>query len=370
MNVSKIIMIVMAVFLTWSVIDKLVFNNRFGYGNQFDEGLNAMGPLAAAMVGFMCLSPVMGQILTPIVTPLFTLFHADPAMLAGTMLAIDMGGFPLARAMTQSDQLAVFSGGIYAAVMGPTITFTIPISLKLLNKNDHPYLAKGVMAGVISAPFACFAGGLIMGLTPAVLISNLSFALLLAILLSLGLWLIPNEMLKGFLVFSKIITFFMYTSLACAIIEALTGFVIIKGMAPIGPQLEIVGFIGITLAGAYPFVKFIMTVFAKPMKSFGNVLGVNEAAIGGMVGSLANSLLLLVKVKDMDEKGKVLAIAFMVPAAFAFGDHLAYASVNIPNYLMPMIIAKLIGGVFSVLIAMLLIKKQTPERAKSSTNKN
>jgi len=361
LDASKIIMINMAIFLTWSVIDKLVFNNRFGYGNQFDEGLNAMGPLAVAMVGFMCLAPVMGQILTPIVTPMFKLFHADPAMLAGTLLGTDMGGYPLAKAMTHSNQLAVFSGGIYAAVMGPTITFTIPISLKLLDKKDYPYLAKGVMAGVIAAPFACFAGGLIMGITPAVLISNLSFALLLAILLSLGLWLIPNGLLKGFHVFSKIITCFMYASLACAIINALTGFVIIKGMAPIGPQLEIVGIIGITLAGAYPFVKFITTVFAKPMKSFGKVLGVNEVAIGGMVGSLANSLLLLARVKDMDERGKVLAIAFMVPAAFAFGDHLAYVSVNIPNYLMPMIIAKLIGGVLSVLIAMILIKKQMPK---------
>ncbi len=367
MNISKIIMIIIAIFLTWSVIDKLIFDNRFGYGNQFDEGLNAMGPMAAAMVGFMCLSPVIGQALTPIVTPVFKLFHADPAMLAGTLLAMDMGGYPLARAMTQSDQLAVFSGGIYAAVMGPTITFTIPISLGLLTKKDYPYLAKGVMAGVIAAPFSCFAGGLFMGITPAVLISNLSFALLLAILLSLGLWLIPNGMLKGFHTFSKIVSFLMYASLACAIIKALTGLVIIKGMAPIGPQLEIVGVIGITLAGAYPFVKFITTVFAKPMKSFGKVLGVNEAAIGGMVGALANSLLLLTKVKEMDDKGKVLAIAFMVPAAFAFGDHLAYASVNIPNYLMPMIITKLFGGVLSVLIAMLLIKKQAPEHVSSGT---
>jgi ethanolamine transporter len=358
LDVSKIILIIMAIFLTWSVIDKLVFNNRFGYGNQFDEGLNAMGPLAAAMVGFMCLAPVMGQVFTPIVTPMFQLFHADPAMLAGTLLGIDMGGYPLARAMTQSDQLAVFSGGIYAAIMGPTITFTIPISLGLLDKKDYPHLAKGVMAGVIASPFACFVGGLLMGIAPAVLVSNLSFALLLAILLSLGLWLIPNGMLKGFHVFSKIITFLMYTSLACAVIEALTGFVIIKGMAPIGPQLEIVGIIGITLAGAYPFVKFITTAFAKPIKSFGKMLGINEVAIGGMVGSLANSLLLLAKVKDMDEKGKVLAIAFMVPAAFAFGDHLAYASVNIPNYLMPMIIAKLIGGILSVMIAILMTKNR------------
>ncbi len=356
MNVSKIIMIIMALFLSWSVIDKLVFNNRYGYGDQFDEGLNAMGPLAAAMVGFMCLAPVLGRTLTPIVTPVFKLFQADPAMLAGTLLAMDMGGYPLARAMTQSDQLAAFSGGIYAAVMGSTITFTIPISLGLLNKKDYPHLAKGIMAGVIAAPFACFAGGLWMGITPAILISNLSFALLLAILLSLGLWLIPNGMLKGFQAFSKIITFVMYASLASAIIETLTGLVIIKGMAPIGPQFEIVGIIGITLAGAYPFVKFITTVFARPMKCFGKLLGVNEIAIGGMVGSLANSLLLLTKVKEMDDKGKVLAIAFMVPAAFTFGDHLAYISVNIPNYLLPMIATKLIGGVFSVSIATILIR--------------
>jgi ethanolamine transporter len=354
-------MIIMSVFLVWSIIDKLIFRNRFGYGDQFDEGLNAMGPLAAAMVGFMCLAPVLGRFLTPIITPVFALFNADPAMIAGTMLAMDMGGYPLAEAMAESGRMAAFSGGIYGAVMGPTITFTIPVSLGILKKEDYPYLAKGVMSGVIAAPFACFVGGLIMGISILPLVSNLSIALILAVLLVLGLWLLPNAMLKGFHAFSKIITFIMYASLACAIIEALTGFVVIKGMDPIGPQLKIVGIIGITLAGAYPFVKFIITVFSRPMKSFGKKLKINEIAVGGMVGSLANSLLLLTKVKDMDNRGKILAIAFMVPAAFVFGDHLAYASTNIPDYLIPMIAAKLLGGIFAMLIATIIIKKSPIE---------
>jgi ethanolamine transporter len=358
MEVSNVIMIVMAVFLTWSVIDKLILNNRFGYGSQFDEGLNAMGPMAAAMVGFMCLAPVLGKILTPIIAPVFALFHADSAMLSGTILAIDMGGYPLAQAMAQNSRMAVFAGGIYGAVMGPTITFTIPISLGILKKEDYPYLAKGVMAGVIAAPFACFAGGLLMGIAVPVLLCNLSFALLLSMVLAVGLRLIPNGMLKGFFVFSKVITFIMYSSLAAAIIEALTGFVLIKGMAPIGPQLEVVGIIGITLAGAYPFVKFITSAFAKPMQRFGKLLGINKTAVGGIVGCLANSLLLLSNVKDMDDKGKVIAIAFMVPAAFVFGDHLAYASTNIPEYLPSMIAAKLIGGVLAAAIAMLMLRNQ------------
>jgi Ethanolamine utilization protein len=362
MDISKIIMFIMVGFMSWGVIDKVFFNNRFGYGEKFDEGINSMGPMAAAMVGFMCLAPVMGKILTPLVTPFFNFFHADAAMLSGTLLSMDMGGYPLAQEMTSNPEIAIFAGGIYGAVMGPTITFSIPVALGMLKKEDHKFLSTGVMIGVIVAPFACLVGGVMMGLPFMTVLQNLSVSFILALLLSLGLWKFPDAMMTGFTYFSKVINVIVYASLAAAIIEGLTGIVVIPGMAPIGPQLEIVGIIGITLAGAYPFVHFIISVAGKGLKKIGDLLGVNEATIAGMFGALANSLLLLDQVDKMDNRGKVMALAFMMPAAFVFGDHLAYASANVQPQLVPIIVSKLLGGVLAVIIVLFTTKKGKEEK--------
>lgn len=363
MNLSGIVLFIMAAFMLWGAFDKAILKNRFGYGEQFDEGMSAIGPMATAMVGFMCLAPVLGKILTPVATPVFELFGADPAMLAGSILGIDMGGFPLAVEMTSNYEMAVFSGGLYGSMMGVCITFAIPVALGILSPEDRPYLAKGVMSGIIVIPLACFVGGITMGLSAATVLLNLIPAIILAVLLAVGLLAIPDALMKGFNVFSQIITILMYGSLAAAIFEELTGIVLIPGMAPIGPQLEVVGIIGITLAGAYPFVHFITKTFRKPLEKFGGILKVNDVTIGGMIACVANSLPLLGLVKNMTPRGKVISIAFMVPAAFVFGDHLAYASANMTEHIMPMIVTKLVGGVLAVVVAMMLTRnlKDLPE---------
>lgn len=48
-------------------------------------------------------------------------------------------------------------------------------------------------------------------------------------------------------------------ALAAAVIEALTGFVVIPGMAPFSDGVATVGHIAMVLAGAFPLVHFITT---------------------------------------------------------------------------------------------------------------
>lgn len=363
--VSKVIMFIMAAFMLWAVTDKIILNNKFGYGSLFDEGMLAMGTMATSMVGLMCLAPVLGEALLPVFGPIFEAIGADPSMLAGSLLGIDMGGYPLAQEMAGNPQIAIFSGGIYASMMGVCITFAIPVALGILSEEDSPYLAKGIMCGVIVIPIASFIGGIMMGLAVDVILKNLIPALVLAILLVIGLVVIPNGMMKGFSVFAKFINFVVHASLAIAIFSELTGIVIIEGMAPIGPQLEVVGIIGITLAGAYPLVHFITKTFNKPLQRFGSLFKVNDKTISGIIASVANSLPMLAQVKDMPPRGKVMAIAFMVPAAFALGDHLAYASVNMEEQIFPLIAAKLLGGILAVIVAMIMMKNSDEVQVNS-----
>ena len=158
-----------------------------------------MGPLALSMVGVYALSPVLAKLLGPIVKPIYGLIGADPAMFAGTLLANDMGGWPLAQAMTDNPDAQRLSGLILGAMMGATIVFTIPVSLGIIDKSDRPFLAKGVLAGIVTIPIGVLVSGAAAGMPMGFVAVNTIPIVLTAALIAFGLWRAPDAMTKGFL---------------------------------------------------------------------------------------------------------------------------------------------------------------------------
>ena len=191
MGINDIIIYIMVIFMIIGGIDKIL-GNKFGYGEKFEEGFMAMGSLALAMVGVISLAPVLAKVLRPIVEPVYTALGADPAMFATTLLANDMGGYPLAMELAKDPNAGLFAGLILGAMMGPTLVFTIPVALGIIEKEDRPYLAKGVLAGMITIPLGCLAGGLVAGFGINMIIMNLIPIIIFAVLICIGLWLIPE----------------------------------------------------------------------------------------------------------------------------------------------------------------------------------
>ena len=64
LSINKVIIFIMMIFMLIGAIDK-IRGNKHGYGEQFDEGFNAMGPLAIAMAGVVAAAPVLAVILKP-----------------------------------------------------------------------------------------------------------------------------------------------------------------------------------------------------------------------------------------------------------------------------------------------------------------
>ena len=357
MSFHEIIIALMAVFALLGGIDRIL-GNRFGLGNKFEEGILAMGSLALAMVGVVCLAPVLARVLRPVVVPIYGFLGADPAMFAGTLLACDMGGGPLAAQLTADPQASALGGVITGSMLGATVVFTIPVAMGILKEADRPAMAKGILCGIVTVPLGILAGGLAAGFPIGMVVRNLIPIVLIAALIALGLWRAEKAMVKGFAVFGKAVIILVTAGLAAAIVEALTGFVLIPGMAPISEGFEIVGSIAIILAGAFPLVAVITRLLRRPLMAAGKLLGINDAAAAGLIASLANSIAAFGLVKDMNPRGKVVNIAFAVSAAFVFGDHLGFAAGFAPEMLGPMMIGKLVGGVSAVAVALLLTGKE------------
>lgn len=355
MAIYEIVIWIMAVFAVLGGLDR-IFGNRLGLGHHFEEGILSMGSLALAMIGVICLAPVLANLLKPIIVPVYSLLGADAAMFAGTLLACDMGGGPLALEMASDPQAAMLGGVLTGSMIGATIVFTIPIALGILQPEDRPALAKGVLCGIVTIPLGIFVGGLVAGFPIGMVARNLIPIILIAIAISLGLWKAEKAIIKGFTVFGKIVTAITTVGLVAAIVESLTGFTIISGMAPITEGFETVGAIAIVLAGAFPLVFAITKLLEKPLTRLGKALGINDTAAAGLVASLANSIATFGMVKDMDSRGKIVNIAFAVSAAFVLGDHLGFTAGFAPEMLISVIVGKLAGGISAVAVALFLTR--------------
>lgn len=356
MNIYQIIICVMAIFAVLGGIDRIL-GNRFSLGTHFQEGIIAMGSLALAMIGIICLAPVIANLLKPVVVPIYSLLGADAAMFAGTILACDMGGGALAQEMASDPQSAMLGGVLTGSMLGATIVFTLPVALGILRVEDRPALAQGVLCGIVTIPVGIFVGGMAAGFPLGMVVRNLIPIVLIAALISLGLWKAETAMIRGFTLFGKGVTALITIGLVVAIVESLTGFILIPGMAPITEGFETVGEIAIMLAGAFPLVFSFTRLIEKPLMKLGRTLGINDTAAAGLITSLANSIATFGMVKDMDRRGKIVNIAFAVSAAFVLGDHMGFTAGFAPEMLVPMILGKLAGGISAVAVALMLTRK-------------
>ena len=355
-SAHEVLIAVMAFFAAAGALDRII-GNKYGIGKDFEEGIMAMGSLAMAMIGVITLAPVLAAVLKPVVVPVFNLLGADAAMFAGSILACDMGGGSLAAQMTTDPDAALLGGVITGSMLGATLVFTIPVAMGILSKEDRPAMAKGILCGIVTIPVGVLVGGLVAGFPALMVARNLIPIVLIGALIAFGLWKAEDAMIRGFAAFGKGIVALITAGLAAAIVQELTGFVILPGMAPISEGFQTVGEIAIVLAGAFPLVAVLTRLLRKPLLKLGKILGINDASAAGLVASLANSIATFNLVKEMDARGKVVNIAFAVSAAFVFGDHLGFTAGFAPEMLPAMIAGKLAGGISAVLVALWLTRK-------------
>ncbi|WP_083441559.1 ethanolamine utilization protein EutH [Nitriliruptor alkaliphilus] len=362
MDINEIIVWVLMIFMVLGAIDRAI-GNRYGLGEPFEEGFNALGPLALAMVGVVSLAPVLARILEPVIVPLYTAVGADPSMFATTLLANDMGGYPLALELAIDPDAGLLAGLILGAMMGPTIVFTIPVALGIIRVEDRTFLAQGVLAGMITIPLGVLVGGLVAGFDVRMVLANLIPIVIASLLIAFGLWRFPDRMTSGFLIFGKGLIALISIGLAIAVFEFMTETQVMPaGWELASPMdgIEIVGFIGMMLLGAFPAVYVIIKLAEKPLSRVGKVVGMNDKAAGGMVATLANNIPMFQILKEMDSRGKVLNCAFAVSAAFTFGDHLGFTAAVERSMIFPMIVGKLVAGFSAVAVALLFFRMRYP----------
>lgn len=384
LSINSVIVTIMMIFMLLGAIDKARGNKR-GYGAAFDEGFQAMGPLAIAMVGVIAAAPVLSMVLRPIVGPIYQMLGSSPSIFATTLLLADAGGYPLAVELAgENIVMGQFAGIIVGCTMGCILLFDIPVALTLIQKKDRPLLACGILVGVITAPIGCFVGGIVMNVMTdysmhlGTMLLSLLPVILVAVVLAAGLWFKPIALMNGFAKFGAFVTGLIAIFVAIAVFQYETGIrfplfhLMVEagadGVLPLANSIEILGDIAFVLLGAFPMVEFIKRHCGGALAKVGGKLGMNETASAGIVATLANNIPTFQMMKDMNPKGKLMNVAFASCAAFMFGDHLGFVAGVNADMIVPMIFAKLACGLSALALANLLAPQLLSKAQKAAEN--
>lgn len=356
MQVTNIIMLVMALGAVLGGID-LMFGNRLGYGERFEEAFRLLGPIGLSMAGILCLVPMVSSVLKSTVVPLLTAVGLDPGIFGG-ILAIDMGGYQLSMELAADPEIGVFSGILVSATFGCTIVFTLPVGLQILEEKDRPSFIRGILWGLVSLPAAMVLGGLLLGLPLGTLLWNSLPVLLISLLLFLGLLRNPTAMARGFQGFAKGIQALATLGLTLGAVRYMTGLALLNGLAPLEEAMQVVCSIGIVMLGSMPLAELLRRLLRVPFAWIGKHTGLNDASTTGILVGMVSAAPALASIPRMDDRGKTVNGAFLVCGASCFAAHLGFAASTQPETVPALLAAKLLGGCLGVAIALLATRNK------------
>lgn len=355
----QVVKLIFAIFAVAGAIDKIT-GNHFKLGDEFEKGILAAGTLALAMVGMICIAPTLAQLLTPVMKPLSQWTGLDPSVL-GSFIANDMGGASVARELAVSEILGAFNGLVVASMMGVTLCFTIPVSLRMIDKVYHKEVLKGILCGIATLPLGCFVSGLMLKISLGVLLLNLLPVFIVALITCLGLIFKPAMTCRIFEIIGIIVATIITIGLAAGVFTHITGIQLIPHMLPIMDGFIITSDIAIMLSGIFPLIALISRICRRPFAALGSRIGINDSAVLGLISSLANSIPTFSLIEKMNKRGQIINMAFAVSAAFVFGDHLAFTMSFGEAYVPAVVVGKLISGVAAVVVACCISKSNVKE---------
>ncbi len=360
-------------------------DEKHGIGKEFMTAFEQLGIIFIPFAGMLASMPYIEKFVIFAFGGLFEKIGADISIAGALIMAPDMGGYQITESLAQSPETWVIALFV-SYCSGPIICYSIPMGFSIIDKRDHKFFGLGIMAGILSIPFAVMAMTLLVKLTGTPVretISNtapsdfhllyswgqiwinmlpiLVFCLILALLLRFFI----DIMVKAFLVFGRFLDIAIKIVLVLSIVEYFTGIFskLFSGwaFAPIIADaedqfraLENAGYIALMLAGAYPMIYLIDKYFGKALQKLGAKCGFTEHGSIGIFATCAEQIAMFGIVKKMIPEDKVKVVALSVCGSWILGAHISITANFQPSLLAIILIGKIIGAAVAVCFALWL----------------
>ena len=353
----NIIAIIVLIFAVLGALDKLL-GNKLGIGKEFERGFELFAVMAFSMLGMLVVAPAIGVWLSPFFEWFYNVFKIDPSIIPASLFANDMGGTTLAQQVCKDETIGLYNAFVVSSMMGCVISFMLPVSMGMVKKEQHSELFFGLLCGVVTIPVGCFVSGLLCKIPATALLLNLLPLVILSALITLALIFFRAACIKVFSVFGRFMETVALVGLVCAMFTFLTKIEICEHFAPLEDAALVCVNACVTLAGALPFVLVVSRLLSVPLCKLGSLVGINGAATAALLSTLVTSTPTFGIMEKMNKKGVALNAAFAVSAGFSLGGHLAFTMALNSDYLVPMIVGKLISGACGFALALMLYKEK------------
>jgi ethanolamine transporter len=349
--------VILLLFSLLGAVDKIL-KGRLGVADAFDQGLNAMGGLCFSMAGIYCIGITSISAHPSTFSQLSAAVPFDISLLVGVLLAPDLGGYSICTQLAASPALGLYAGLLISSTVGCTISFVLPTSLGSLPTAEIDSFMKGISFGIITVPVGVFLGGLLLGIFPQILFTNLWPVLLLCCVLCLCFYVAPKRTIKALTILGDIIRITGIVLFCIVAAEVFVPAIPIITNSLVNEVLVIVLKITIIVSGSMVASQLVLNHFANALKRAGQLLGINEYAVIGLFISLATSISMLPMFSKMDRRGKVMNAAFTVSGAFVLGGQLAFVSSVQSSSTMIAIymITKIVSGISALALAAIYVK--------------
>lgn len=354
---ENLILYIISIFFLIGAVDYII-GNKLNLGNHFESGIKTMGPLAISMVGIISLTPVITEGLELFLVPLSKSIGIDPSIFISSIIAIDMGAFNVSQNIAVNDSMVHFAGVLMASTLGCTLSFTLPLALGIVKKDSRKDLFTGIVFGIITLPIGLFFGGLMLKIPAQLIIINLLPIIIIALILSFGIFYSSNITISILNVFGKGIVIISIIGIAIQGFQSISGIVIMDNLMPLDETLNIVGRIAIFLGGAYVLLEVIKRMLKSKLKGISEKFNISENSIVAFIGSLASAIVVFSTFEELDSKGKILCTAFSVGGAYVLGGQLGFVASESKEITLIYITTKLICGFLAVIIGIIYIKRK------------
>lgn len=354
---------------------------------SFNEGLGILGICFVPCMAIMVSIPVISKFATTVFSGI-SQKGLDIACIAAMFLPADSGGYAMVHDLAATPE-AMIIGMLISIMIGCTLAFNIGFGVSVNNKSDQRYVAMGTMCGLIGIPFGIFISCLIMmftkpyirlefatagastyqlQMTLSMIFINMIPAIIICLLLVILLKLIPEIMIRGFIILGKILSAALTIIAAASIIEYYTGIFshtvgwpfdgVIADENNTFRAIELIGSIGMVLSGAYPMVYLIRKYLGNGLEKMGRLAGLDAVGSTGLILGMVNIPAALTMVNKLRPHDKVIVVAFTICAGYSLADWMAFSMNFQPNLLAIIFVGEITAGIFSIFAAKLLVLKK------------
>lgn len=343
-----------AVFLVIALLgitDKAL-GEKWGLASGLEQGLGQMGALCMSMTGFYCAATWLCAVLLQTGTLSAGGRWSDPSLPICMLLAVDMGGWNAACQLAATPDLAAYTGLLVASTVGCLVSFSLPVAVGFLPKQEVPGFMQGVLWGVLALPIGLGAGGLVLGLPLGQLAGNLAPVVTMCAVLAAMLVLQPQRTGRFFAAFGAVVH-----KLGVVLFGLVVADVFWDNLLPLDADLEAeavmtVFRITVIVCGANIGSQLALARFDRGLHRCARRLGVSPVAVVGLVASAVSSISMLPSYQAMDPKGKAINAAFCAAGAYMIGGQLAFVSaVADDRAVAAFLVCKLVGGMLAVVLA-------------------